>query len=74
MVTSGLLAQPNWPETGFFTDDGLASYSLMRRLDARQSDFGLKENGQHRKGNCAAAVAMEAAVEEHTPFRILKQP
>jgi hypothetical protein len=40
----------------------------------RQGDLGLKENGQHRKRNRAAAIAMEPAIEERTPLRILKQP
>ncbi len=32
--------------------------------DTRQGDLGLKENGQHRKRNRAAAIAMEAGIEE----------
>jgi hypothetical protein len=43
-------------------------------LDTRQGDLGLKKNGQHRKRNRAAAIAMEAAIEELTPLRVLKQP
>jgi hypothetical protein len=34
----------------------------------------LKENGQHRKRNrAAAAIGMEAPVEELTPLGVLKQ-
>jgi hypothetical protein len=40
----------------------------------RQGDLGLKENGEHRKRNRAAAIAMEAIIEERTPLRVLKQP
>jgi hypothetical protein len=43
-------------------------------LDKRQGDLRLKENGQHRKRNRAAAITMEAAVEELTPLGVLKQP
>jgi len=43
-------------------------------LDTRQGDLGLKKNGQHRKRNRAAAIAMEAAIEELAPLRVLKQP
>jgi hypothetical protein len=43
-------------------------------LDTHQGDLGLKENGQHRKRNGAAAIAMEAAIEKRTPLRVLKQP
>jgi hypothetical protein len=39
-----------------------------------QGNLGLKENGQHRKRNRAAAIAMEAAIEQRTPFWVLKQP
>src|SRR5215472_8228304 len=53
--------------------DVLAYYFLMLPV-ARQADLGLKENGQHRRANCAAAIAMEDAIEKRTPFRVLKQP
>jgi hypothetical protein len=43
-------------------------------LDQRQCDLRLKENGQHRKRNRAGAITMEAAIEELTPLRIVKQP
>ena len=42
--------------------------------DTRQGDRGFKENGQHRKRNRAAAIAMEAGIEERAPLRVLKQP
>ena len=52
-----------------------ADYRIRRfcRLDECQCDFGLKENGQHRKRNRAAAIAMEAIIEKLTPPRVLKQ-
>jgi hypothetical protein len=51
-----------------------ADYFVRRcfRLDAYQGDHGLKENGQHRKRNRAAAITMEAAIKEPPPLRVLK--
>jgi len=42
--------------------------------DERQGDGGFKENGQQRKRNRAAAIAMEAGIEERAPLRVLEQP
>ena len=52
-----------------------ADYLIRRfcRLDECQCDLGLKENGQHRKRNRPATVAMEAPIEKLTPLRVLKQ-